>query len=240
MGRSGAAKAPATRPVGLIYKELYSNAMSLDRILLGLLCQPRSGYDLKAEFDGGVRHFWQANLAQVYPTLKRLEAEGLLRATTQPSDRGPDRRVYQTTRRGRAALVEWLSGEPDVGDVRLTLLAQVFFLGELGGSARALRFMRQMHDQLDARLKKLRGIEAGWRSADPAYPDALDIRDFYAQFTLDLGLRTAETRLKWCDDCIARLQRRGGASSARRGAPGKTGKHARPRPSKGAEHARRS
>lgn len=214
--------------------------MSLDRILLGLLCQPRSGYDLKAEFDGGVRHFWQANLAQVYPALKRLEAEGLLRATTQPSDRGPDRRVYRITRRGRAALVEWLSGEPDVGDVRLTFLAQVFFLGELGGPARALRFMRRLRDQLDARLNKLREIEAGWRSADPAYPEALDNRDFYAQLTLDLGLRTAETRLKWCDNCIARTRRRAGTSFARRGASRKSGKHARTKPIKGAEHARRS
>lgn len=182
--------------------------MSLECILLGLLCHARSGYDLKAEFDGGVRHFWQANLAQIYPTLKRLEARGLLRSTTRPSARGPDRRVYRTTARGRTALVEWLSGEPDVGDVRLTFLAQVFFLGALNDRRAAMRFMHRLREQLDARLKQLRTIETSWRAADPKYPDELDDNDFFAQFTLDLGLRTAESRLKWCDDCIKRIERR--------------------------------
>jgi PadR family transcriptional regulator AphA len=52
--------------------------MSLDPILLGLLREPASGYDLKALLDHGIGHFWAAELSQIYPTLKRLEKDGFL------------------------------------------------------------------------------------------------------------------------------------------------------------------
>ncbi len=52
---------------------LYTEAMSLQHILLGLLREPASGYDLKAYFDKSVRYFWAAELSQIYPTLQRME-----------------------------------------------------------------------------------------------------------------------------------------------------------------------
>ena len=52
--------------------------MSLQHILLGLLREPASGYDLKAYFDSSVRYFWAAELSQIYPTLQRMEKSGRL------------------------------------------------------------------------------------------------------------------------------------------------------------------
>ena len=66
--------------------------LSLPHILLGLLREPASGYDLKAEFEKMIRHYWSAELSQIYPTLKRMEGQGWLASATEPSDRGPDRR----------------------------------------------------------------------------------------------------------------------------------------------------
>ena len=37
--------------------------MSLEHILLGLLREPASGYDLKAIFDERIQHFWAAELS---------------------------------------------------------------------------------------------------------------------------------------------------------------------------------
>ena len=57
--------------------------MSLEHILLGLLRSPKSGYELKAEFDVGVANFWPAELSQIYVTLKRLTKRGW--STIEPS-----------------------------------------------------------------------------------------------------------------------------------------------------------
>ena len=102
--------------------------MSLRHILLGLLAEPRSGYDLKKEFNGSLRHFWAANLSQIYPLLGRMEEEGLLRSRTADPGKGPRRRLYTRTEQGTGELIEWLSEGPHVSHERRHYLAQVFFL----------------------------------------------------------------------------------------------------------------
>ena len=82
--------------------------MSLEHILLGLLREPASGYDLKAVLDNGIGHFWAAELSQVYPTLKRMEKQGHLRSRRAASKRGPGRIVYELTTSGRKELAAWL------------------------------------------------------------------------------------------------------------------------------------
>lgn len=76
--------------------------MSLEHILLGLLREPATGYDIKNAFSASVRHFWSAELSQIYPTLKRLEQRRMLRSRLEPSPKGPNRRVYTLTEEGRA------------------------------------------------------------------------------------------------------------------------------------------
>ncbi len=45
--------------------------------ILGLLARrPRSGYEIKANVDTTIRHFWAASYGQIYPELRRLEAAG--------------------------------------------------------------------------------------------------------------------------------------------------------------------
>ena len=125
--------------------------MSLKHILLGLLRQPASGYDLKRQFDGTAAYFWHAELSQIYPTLKALKEEGLLESEAKPSDRGPERRVYRTTAAGRRVLREWLKKEPALGWPRLEYVAQLFFLGELEDPSATRAFVEQLRDGLVSR-----------------------------------------------------------------------------------------
>jgi len=180
--------------------------LSLPHILLGLLDEPASGYDLKKIFERALGHFWAAELSQIYPTLKQLERRGWLDVRTAPSEKGPSRRLYQRTDTGTQVLCEWLTDGPEVGTERLTWLAQVFLLSEIGGPGRALRFMIDLREAMAGRLAALRAVEAHWQSADPRYPDKLPDHGFYRHLTLQLGLsRMAATR-DWCDDCIAQIR----------------------------------
>ena len=182
--------------------------MSLDHILLGILRKPGTGYDIKAAFDEVFNHFWQAQQSQIYRTLKRLEANGSLVSRVEPSDRGPDRRVYTITAKGRRRLRDWLSGDPVVGEDRHTYLAQVFFLDELGDLEASLAFMQRLRDKLAGRRDTLQGIDAYWRREDPAYPDPVDDADFHAALTLDLGLMKSKAQVAWADRSIRRIQER--------------------------------
>lgn len=79
--------------------------MSLRFALLALLSStPRTGYDLLRIFDRSVAFVWHAPHTQIYPELRRMEAEGLLCAEELPrGERGVKRR-YRLTEAGRAEL----------------------------------------------------------------------------------------------------------------------------------------
>ena len=71
--------------------------------------EPRHGYELKQAFE---QRFGSAlppiNAGQVYTTLQRLERDGLVQGTGVPDD-GRQKRVYELTDAGRAALAAWVA-----------------------------------------------------------------------------------------------------------------------------------
>jgi PadR family transcriptional regulator, regulatory protein AphA len=182
--------------------------VSLDHILLGTLREPASGYDLKARFDAVFRHFWPAELSQIYRTLRRLELDGLLSSRAAASEKGPERRVYRTTAKGRAALRRWLADGPTVRDDRHAFCAQTFFLDELGDLDRQAAFLRGIREEFAARHAELVETERGWRAADPRYPDDLPADELFQQFTLTLGLEKYAAIVRWADVCLQRLEHR--------------------------------
>ncbi|MDX1626081.1 MAG: PadR family transcriptional regulator [Wenzhouxiangellaceae bacterium] len=181
--------------------------MSLPHILLGMLDKPASGYDLKHRFEQQLSHYWSADLAQIYPTLKRMRDRGLLTARREPSTKGPPKNVYARTEAGQRELEAWLTQGPDVHADRLGWLAQVGFLDTLEAPERRA-FLERLRDEFIRHREELVGIEAHWRDEDPRFPDALPERELFAHMTLRLGLEKYAAIIAWCEECLERLERR--------------------------------
>ncbi len=182
--------------------------MSLERILLGLLREPASGYDLKNLFDRSIRYFWAAELSQIYPTLHRLLKRGWVRRRRAASARGPDRKVYSLTGAGRQALREWVAGEPKFGDERFAYVAQLFFMWELGDFYRTLSFAKTLRTRFADRLGELHEIKRSRFESEAGSVEQLSDDEFHQYLTLELGLRTIAARLEWCDWVIAAIENR--------------------------------
>lgn len=172
--------------------------MSLEHILLGLLRSPCSGYDLKRTFAEGARHFWSAELSQIYPTLKRMQRRGWLTSRREPSPKGPPRRIYRRTARGHAALRQWLLGEPVLGAERFAYLAQLSFLGELGDLERTRAFLQQLRAKLAAQQAFLTQVI---NSAMPD-PTTLDPLTFHEHLCLQMGIASLGAKVEWCDAAL--------------------------------------
>ncbi|TXN29509.1 PadR family transcriptional regulator [Lacisediminihabitans profunda] len=86
--------------------------MSLRYALLALLtAQPMTGYDLAKAFHSSVGHVWHAPDSQIYPELKRMEAEGLVVATAVARNSratSATKRIYSISDAGIAAFREWM------------------------------------------------------------------------------------------------------------------------------------
>ena len=182
--------------------------MSLDHILLGLLREPATGYDLKGNFEQTIRHFWSAELSQIYPTLKRLEQKGLLDSRVEPSSKGPERRVYRLTPPGRAELRRWLRTEPRIGSERFAYLAQLYFMDAIGSLAETRVFIVELRERHARWLDQLKEIE---RKITDTYGDAHDRYSetgIHRYASLRMGIHSVGAKVTWCDETLAVLDRR--------------------------------
>jgi PadR family transcriptional regulator, regulatory protein AphA len=82
--------------------------VSLRHALLGVLKdRPLTGYDLVRHFQGTVGYLWSAPQSQIYPELRRMEAEGLVKARVAPRGQRAQKRIYSVTDEGMAELRRW-------------------------------------------------------------------------------------------------------------------------------------
>ena len=181
--------------------------MSLPHVLLGMLAEPASGYDLKQKFEQSVRYFWYAELSQIYPALARLEENGMLTSKKAPSEKGPSRRVYSRTVKGKNELKSWLADGPVLRTERIAYLTQIFFLDEIPNSKR-IEFMEELRDDFSARLEELKTIEAQWAANDPRFPDQLPDDELVKHMTMRSGLMKYAMMVNWCEECLQRLSSR--------------------------------
>jgi PadR family transcriptional regulator, regulator of vanillate utilization len=84
--------------------------VSLRYALLALLSAgPMTGYEISRRFQSSVGHVWHAPDSQIYPELRKMEADGLV--TGEDVDAGPRgrKRLYRPTDQGTEAFREWMN-----------------------------------------------------------------------------------------------------------------------------------
>lgn len=83
--------------------------MSLRNALLALLTSsPMTGYDISRRFQSSVGHVWHAPDSQIYPELRKMEAEGLVEAEAVDDGGRGEKRVYHPTEAGLESLRAWM------------------------------------------------------------------------------------------------------------------------------------
>ncbi|MGZ6970076.1 MAG: PadR family transcriptional regulator [Thermoanaerobaculia bacterium] len=103
--------------------------MSLSHVLLGLLGRgPASGWDLGMRLTEDPALGWSADVAQIYPALRRLLRGGFVALRRRRSPKGPPRREYRITASGRREFSEWLAEPLAVPKPHATTLARLAFL----------------------------------------------------------------------------------------------------------------
>lgn len=131
------------------------------RVVLGMIRLGRkTGYEIKQLVDVSARFFWTASYGQIYPELKRLEEEGLVRGEDAATN-GRRRRAYELTPEGEAALDGWLrSSDPPVLEMRDEGLLKLFLSDSLTPTERAdlIRRMKARHDEVVASLSSIEPI----------------------------------------------------------------------------------
>ena len=164
-------------------------------VVLGLLALgPRSGYDIKTVVDRSTRFFWAASYGQIYPELRRLEDEGLIKGE-DASNGARGRRTYKLTAAGHEALRAWLLGSTTTVELRDESLLRLFFADNLPRE-QALGLLEARRRGHEEYLEVLRAIAALPGGKDPDFVDLV----------LRWGIDFNEWGANWCQEQLERLQ----------------------------------
>lgn len=126
--------------------------MSLRYALLALLrVGPMSGYDLQKQFSQSVGHVWYAPDSQIYPELRRMEADGLVEAEEQPRGERATRRLYHATDAGDRAFRAWIAAPLEYQRVKDQSHLKAAYL-ETGTAENARAFFERHIAQWQAEL----------------------------------------------------------------------------------------
>jgi DNA-binding PadR family transcriptional regulator len=170
-------------------------------VILGMLSiEPhKSGYDIRKAVESSVSYFWRESYGQIYPTLKRLAAEGLIISHSSTSGGRPERQEYSLSAKGRASLQEWLAAPHRIQPPRSEFLLKLFF----GGSASpqiCLQHITQFHEDSKRLLATLLEIEKQAHAHNAGEPDL----PFWL-LTLSFGVAMTRAAIEWSESALAEL-----------------------------------
>ena len=180
--------------------------MSLKHALLGLLTHsPMTGYELKQFFDSSVQHFWNAELSQIYPTLKVLEENGFVEKHVEVQEARPNRKVYEITAEGREEFLRWVRAPQPPADLRDPFMIKVFFGTEVPTEDMLVLMRRQMEEH----QKVLAFSETVLRER---ISDAVERKhisrasQLWWTLTLEMAMAYRRTYIDWCERSMQLLE----------------------------------
>src|SRR5262249_38750669 len=134
------------------------------RVILGMLkLGAPTRYEIKKVIDGSTRFFWTASYGQIYPELKRLHREGLLRSQQHPR-RQVNRTFSAPNLQGEEAPRGWRTdGENSNYELRDESLLRLFFCDVLSREdvLANLRTQQQLFELVLAPFREIEVLARG-------------------------------------------------------------------------------
>jgi DNA-binding PadR family transcriptional regulator len=158
-----------------------------------------SGYDIKKLVEASIGNFWTESYGQIYPSLRRLEAEGLARRTVEEGNGHPDRHVYALTPDGRRELQRWLIEPARADPGRIEILLKLFF-ARLVGVEEARALLARHQAQLAEQLAAYEALEAALQETYAGQPDLP-----YWLITVRYGIFVKRALMGWSDQSLSAL-----------------------------------
>ncbi|TBL79583.1 PadR family transcriptional regulator [Paenibacillus thalictri] len=177
---------------------------STQYVLLSLLArEPLSGYDMKQQVDGRISFFYKMNNNQLYPSLSKLEADGLIRLQSHEKESyRPTKKVYAITDEGLACLKAWVTepSEPEAWDEFL-LKQYSSWLVEPDVLISILETRRREHEE---RLNGYKEKVAAFR--EQYEPLSSDHPFFSTVAVIEMGIGFERSYIEWCSNMIGWLK----------------------------------
>ena len=180
-------------------------------VILGVLNTfgPLSGYGVKQVIAQTIDFMWSESYGQLYPELKRLAKDGLVRQVSERRHNPRGRKTFAITGAGRRELSAWVRQPVARELVRVEHLVKLFF-SRAAGVAASRQHVLAVSEKQHARLAQFAAIRAQIEAGAVASPDFVNW-----MIVLRSGEMQAEMRVRWTEEALALLDawEHGGATA---------------------------
>ena len=170
-------------------------------LILGILSiEPqKSGYDIRKAVESSVSYFWRESYGQIYPTLKRLAAEGLIVPCRAKGKGRAERQAYSLSPAGRQRLQAWLALPYREDPPRNEFLLKLFFSKAVpaGTALKHVEDFREKNEQLLGALLAIEKTAKANGSPSSHLP--------YWMLTLSYGIAQVRASVEWSNGALATL-----------------------------------
>jgi DNA-binding PadR family transcriptional regulator len=175
---------------------------ALGYALLGLLQKASSGYDLRKVFSSTSMKTYSDSPGAIYPALRRLEKQGLVRGTIEEGSGLRRRQVFRLTSKGLAELKKWITrpvSRDDMIGKQAEIMLRFAFSETAVGRDASLALLKS----LEAALKPyLDGLHEEFRIVKAVAPAS-------GWLAFECGIRGTECLLEWAHYAIATYEKEG-------------------------------
>ena len=174
---------------------------SLGYALLGLLQpKPASGYDLRKIFSSTSMKTYSDSPGAIYPALRRLERQGLIRGSIEEGAGLRRRQVFRLTPKGLGELKRWIALPIERDDLtsglKVVMLRFAFSERAIGPFA-SLEILKSIEAALGPHL---RDLGEKLEQIRPVAPTS-------GRLALECGIRSYESLLQWTRDAITTYEK---------------------------------
>lgn len=169
-------------------------------VLINLLQDEATGYDLAKCFDQGIGHFWNASHQQIYLELSKMAKEELVSFREEPQTGKPSKKIYSITKKGLKSLNVWM--RQPIPDMPLKdTMAMKVYAGYLLPPEELLEEITTHRIQYETLLKEFKSLEKNTFANAETLPEPMQ----YTYLTLRKGILYCNARIEWTQEVEAFL-----------------------------------
>ncbi|GAH36833.1 unnamed protein product [marine sediment metagenome] len=150
--------------------------------------------------------FWAAQMSQIYRELNKLEEQRLVKSEIEPQEKRPDRKVYQLTKEGREAFLNWLNKFPDrLSELYSRFLMRIFFASKIKLDELAFEIKRYKKE-IEEQLSYLNKVEQ-WIK-DYSREKKIKEHAFYWSLIVKKEYKSIAAGIEWADECLQLIEQK--------------------------------
>ncbi|MFP7774087.1 PadR family transcriptional regulator [Ligilactobacillus sp. LYQ112] len=133
-------------------------------VILGILNRsPRTGYEINDILKNQLTYFYDGTMGMIYPTLRKLEAEGKIKKETIIQDGKPNKNVYTITSSGKQEFNDYMQSKVSPESIKSDFLLRLYFGESILSDDQVIKLIDQEITRKQQQLNSIKDNADRWK-----------------------------------------------------------------------------